>query len=287
MWFVLGLLWVLHWLPLPVLGRLGKALGTLLFYSMKSRRHITLTNLRLCFPEKSEADRRAIARKHFQLFARSALERSILWWSSEKRLQRLIVIEPKLPIEAFKAGPVIILCPHFVCLDVAGAAIAMQVSASSMYVPQKNKAFDAALLKGRGRFKPQRLVTRRDGIKPILRALRERYPYFMLPDMDFGLNDAEFIPFFGNPAATLTALPRLAMAARAKVIPVIATFLPNYRGWKVTFYPAWEDFPGEDMTAATRRMNAFIEERIRELPADYFWTHRRFKTRPQGEAGVY
>ncbi|RJX33284.1 MAG: lipid A biosynthesis acyltransferase [Oxalobacter sp.] len=284
---VLGVLWMLHWLPLPILGRLGKALGTLLFYSLKGRRHITLTNLRLCFPDKSEAERHAIAREHFQLFARSALERSILWWASESRLQKLMVIEPALPLETFKTEPVIILCPHFVCLDVAGAAIAMQISACSMYSPQKNQAFDAALLKGRGRFKPQRLVTRREGIKPILRALRDRHPYFMLPDMDFGLQDAEFIPFFGHPAATLTALPRLAAAARAKVIPVVATFLPDYRGWKVTFYPPWEDYPGEDITVAARRMNAFIEARVRELPADYFWAHRRFKTRPAGEAGVY
>ncbi len=284
---VMGMLWLLHWLPLPILGRLGKFLGTVLFSCMKSRRHVTLTNLRLCFPEKTEAERQAIAREHFQKFARSALERSVLWWASEARLQKLITIEPALPIEAFKADPVILLCPHFVCLDVAGAAIAMQVSASSMYVPQKNKVFDAALLEGRSRFKPQRLVTRRDGIKPILRALRDRYPYFMLPDMDFGLQDAEFIPFFGNQAATLTALPRLAAAARAKIIPVIATFMPDYRGWKVTFYPAWENYPGDDIMAATRRMNAFIEDRIRELPADYFWAHRRFKTRPEGEAGVY
>ena len=284
---VLGLLWLLHWLPLPVLGRLGKALGTLLFYTLSARRHVTLTNLRLCFPEKTEAERKAIARAHFQKFARSALERSVLWWASEKRLQKLMVIEPALPIDEFNAGPVIILCPHFVCLDVAGAAIAMQVSASSMYMPQRNKAFDEALLKGRSRFKPQRLVTRHDGIKPILRALRERRPYFMLPDMDFGLHDAEFIPFFGNPAATLVALPRLAAAAKAKVIPVVATFLPNYRGWKVTFYPAWENYPGEDVIAAARQMNAFIEDLIREAPADYFWAHRRFKTRPEGESSVY
>jgi KDO2-lipid IV(A) lauroyltransferase len=190
-------------------------------------------------------------------------------------------------VEAFNAGPVILLCPHFVCLDVAGAAIAMQVPACSMYMPQRNKAFDEALLKGRGRFKPQKLVTRHEGIKPILRALRERRPYFMLPDMDFGLHDAEFIEFFGNRAATLVALPRLAAAAKAKVIPVIATFLPDYRGWKVTFYPPWENYPGDDITAAARQMNAFIEDRIREQPGDYFWAHRRFKTRPEGEASVY
>ncbi|MBS1187307.1 MAG: lipid biosynthesis acyltransferase [Burkholderiaceae bacterium] len=284
---LLALMWLLHWLPLPLLGRLGEGLGSLLFFAMKRRRHITRVNLQLCFRDKSEREISQLARAHFQAYARSVLERGVLWWAPEKRLKKLIVIEPRLPLDEFAAGPVVMLCPHFVCLDVAGAAVAMQASASSMYVRQKNARFDETLRRGRARFKPVKLFTRQDGIKPILRALREGLPYFMLPDMDFGLKDAEFVPFFGVPAATLTALPRIAAAARAKVIPVVATFLPDYRGWKVTFYPAWEDFPGDDMLAATRKMNAFIEQRIRETPAEYLWTHRRFKTRPPGLPDVY
>jgi KDO2-lipid IV(A) lauroyltransferase len=89
------------------------------------------------------------------------------------------------------------------------------------------------------------------------------------------------------PAATLTAPARLAATTGAQVIPVVARFRPNYRGWKVSFYPAWEDYPGEDIEAATRRMNAFIEDRVREAPAEYFWSHKRFKTRPAGEPGFY
>ena len=284
---VMALLWLMHWLPLPLIGRIGKSIGTLLFYGMKTRRHVTLTNLRLCFPEKSEAERKTIAVKHFQAYSRSVFERSILWWASEVRLRKLIVIEPRFPFEEVRSGPVILLCPHFVCLDVAGVAVAMETSVSSMYVRQKNRVLDEALLKGRSRFKPPKLFARQDGIKTILRSLRGGMPYFMLPDMDFGIKDAEFVPFFGNQVATLTALPRIAAAAHAKVIPVIATFLPDYRGWKVTFYPSWEDYPGADMSEATQRMNAFIEERIREAPSEYFWTHRRFKTRPPGETGVY
>jgi KDO2-lipid IV(A) lauroyltransferase len=170
---------------------------------------------------------------------------------------------------------------------VAGAAIAMEASASSMYVTQKNAAFDQVLRAGRARFKPVKLFTRQDGIKPILRALRDKLPYFMLPDMDFGEKDAEFVPFFGIQAATLTATARIAATTGAQVMPVIATFLPNYQGWRVKFYPVWDNYPGEDMVAATRRMNQFIEERVRESPAEYFWTHKRFKTRPNGEPSLY
>jgi KDO2-lipid IV(A) lauroyltransferase len=282
-------MWLLHWLPLPLLGRFGDAVGSLLFVVLRARRNIALTNLRLCMPELSEAERRAIARRHFQAYSRSVWERAILWWASEARLRRLIELAPDgvIPVAAMTARPTILLCPHFVCLDVAGAAIAMEASASSMYVTQKNAVFDRVLRAGRARFKPVKLFTRQDGIKPILRALRDKLPYFMLPDMDFGEKDAEFVPFFGVQAATLTATARIAATTGAQVMPVIATFLPDYRGYRVKFYPVWDNYPGDDMVAATRRMNAFIEERVREAPAEYFWTHKRFKTRPPGEPGLY
>ena len=285
---LLGLMWLLHWLPLPLLGRVGKLTGSLLFMTLRARRHIALTNLRLCMPELTEAERVDIARGHFQAYSRSVWERGILWWGSEARLKRLIRVEPgPVPVAEMTARPTILLCPHFVCLDVAGASIAMVASASSMYVQQKNTAFDKVLRAGRARFKPVKLFTRQDGIKPILRALRDKLPYFMLPDMDFGEKDAEFVPFFGIQAATLTATARIAATTGAQVMPVIATFLPNYQGYRVKFYPVWDNYPGPDMVAATRRMNAFIEERVREAPSEYFWTHKRFKTRPNGEPSLY
>ncbi len=284
---LLFLMWLLHWLPLPLLGRFGKLVGSLLFVVLRKRRRIALINLRLCLPELDEAARVRLARQHFQAYSRSVWERSILWWAPESRLRRLIQVAPAFPGLQIASGPTILLCPHFVCLDVAGVATAMEISASSMYVQQKNAAFDQVLRKGRSRFRPVRLFTRQDGIKPILRALREGLPYFMLPDMDFGPKDAEFVPFFGVPAATLTATARIAAATGAQILPVIATFLPGYQGWRVTYYPPWDDYPGPDMSAATRRMNAFIEERVREHPADYFWTHKRFKTRPPGQPSLY
>lgn len=291
---LLGFMWLLHWLPLPVLGRFGTAVGSLLFIIMGPRREIALVNLRLAMPELSEQQRRDLARRHFQAYSRSVFERAILWWASEARLRRLIRIETsdgmppgRIPVAAMTEKPTILLCPHFVCLDVGGASIAMEASASSMYVTQKNATFDAVLRAGRARFKPVKLFTRQDGIKPILRALRDRLPYFMLPDMDFGEKDAEFVPFFGVPAATLTATARIAATTGAQVMPVIATFLPNYQGWRVKFYPVWDNYPGTDMVAATRRMNEFIEARVREAPAEYFWTHKRYKTRPNGEPSFY
>jgi KDO2-lipid IV(A) lauroyltransferase len=192
-----------------------------------------------------------------------------------------------VPTAQIAARPTILLCPHFVGLDVAGVAVMLESSLCSIYTRQKNKAFDEALRRGRSRFRPVTIVPRADGVKPIIRAMRAHLPYFMLPDMDFGAKESEFVPFFGIPASTLTAPARIAGATGAQVIPVIATYLPNYQGWQVRFYPAWENYPGDDLIAATRVMNAFIEERILEAPAEYFWSHKRFKTRPPGEASFY
>jgi KDO2-lipid IV(A) lauroyltransferase len=289
---MLALMWLLHWLPLPVLGRIGVALGNVLFVLMRSRRHITLTNLALCLPELPEEERHRIARAHFQAYARSVLERGVLWWASEQRLRRLIELDPAVPTALVAERPSIFLCPHFVCLEVAGVAISMDGPLCSIYTRQRNQVFDEALRKGRVRFSTAEeaerfLISRGAGIKPIIRAMREGRPFLMLPDMDFGIKESIFVPFFGVPAATLTAPARLVAATGGQIIPVTTSFRPNYRGWTVRFHPAWEDYPGPDIEAATLRMNAFIEDRIREVPAEYFWSHKRFKTRPPGVPSVY
>lgn len=279
-------LWLLHFLPLPILGRIGNATGWLMYYAIPKRRKVALINLRLCMPELSEAERVTLAKRHFMGYSRSILERSLIWWAPFERIHGLIEVVPSVPKAAMESGPTILFCPHFVCLDVGGVA-ARVMPLSTMYAPQKNKAFDDLLRYGRERYGPVRLFTRSDGIKPLIRALRDGIPYYMLPDMDFGEKDAAFVPFFGIEAATLTAMARLAGATGAKVIPLVATFLPNYKGYRVEFFPAWENYPGDDIIAATRRMNAFIEDRIREHPAEYLWTHKRFKTRPPGAPSFY
>ena len=286
---MLALMWLLHWLPLPILGRIGNGVGSLLFVLLHHRRHIALTNLQLCLPDLDNQERLRIARAHFQGYARSVLERGILWWASPERLRRLIQIVPAVPTSTAAARPTIFLCPHFVCLEVAGVAITMAGPACSMYTAQRNRIFNEALRKGRLRFTPdeRNLIARESGIKPIIRAMRDGRPFLMLPDMDFGRRESVFVPFFGVPAATLTAPARLTTATDGQVIPVVTRFLPNYEGWQVIFYPPWDNYPGADIEAATARMNAFIEARVLEAPSEYFWSHKRFKTRPQGLAGVY
>jgi KDO2-lipid IV(A) lauroyltransferase len=286
-WLGMGFLWLLHWLPFSVQAAIGNALGALLAGLPGKRRHIVATNLALCFPDASPRMRRRWLRQTFQASARAMLEHGVLWWGSEARLRRLIRIDN--PGAALGDGerPVIWLAPHFVGLDMGGVRLSMDHRAASMYAPARNPVSDRMMLHGRSRFASPLLISKADGIKPVLKALKDHLPFYYLPDQDQGRNNAVFVPFFGVPAATLSALPRLAKLTGAQVIPVITRQLPGGRGYAVRFYPPWENFPSGDLEADVARMNSFIEDRIREMPPQYLWLHRRFKTRPEGEPSLY
>ena len=285
----LGLLWLLSWLPLSAIGHLGRGFGNALYALVRPRRKVVLTNLRLCFPELSEPERRALARRHFQALACSILERGILWWRPEARIRRLVRMEGREKLEALLAAgkPVIMLCPHFLALDWAGARIAMDFEAASIYSHQKNPLLDKMLLHGRSRFIPPVLLSRQEGMRSIVKVLKKGLPLYYLPDMDFGPQDAIFSPFFGVPAATISALPRLARLTGAVVLPVIARADEYGKGFSVSFEEPWADYPGGDLQADVDRMNAYIESVVRTMPEQYYWVHKRFKTRPPGEASFY
>lgn len=285
----IALFWLLHFLPLPLLARVGRSLGTLLYYIGGSRRRIALTNLALCFPNLTDDQRQALAREHFRALGRSIIERSLLWWASPERLSRLIRVNDEERISALRdAGkPIILLAPHFVGLDAGGIGIAMRFDSLSMYSVQKNPVFNRLLLRGRQRFGDQLLLSRQDGTRASIRAMRSGRPFYYLPDMDFGRRDSVFVPFFGVDAATITGLSRLARAAKAAVVPCITRMLPGGQGYVVDVGEAWEDFPTDDVSADTARMNAYIESIVRTQPEQYYWVHRRFKTRPEGQPGVY
>ena len=281
------LLWLAHFLPLPFLAPLGRGLGLLIYAFVRERRHVALTNLRLCFPEWDENRCKRIARRHFQAFGRGFVEHGVLWWSSKKRLQRLIRVEGLEHWQAVADRPVIWLAPHFVGLDMGGTRIITEWQGVSVYSHQKDPVLDRILLRGRTRFVTPVLFSRQDGIRPVVRAVRRGLPLYYLPDMDLGSRDSIFVPFFGVRAATVTGLSRIARLAGAVVVPAVTRQLPGGAGYVLRFYPAWSDFPTDDLGEDARRMNKFIEERVREMPEQYFWLHKRFKTRPPGEDKFY
>ncbi len=281
------MLWAMHFLPFRVLVWIGEVLGALLYLVATERRNVGLINLGLCFPNMSAPQRERLLRENFKGFTRGLIERTILFWSSKERICSLIRIEGIEHFNAIKGKPTILLTPHFVGMDVAGSWISQQVDAISVYSHQKNRYLSDLLYEKRIRFGDQRIFSRQQGLRPIVKALHEGKPFFYLPDQDQTVKDGAFIPFFGVPAATITALPRLAAIGKAAVVPSVTRWLPGSGGYVLTFYPPWENYPSGDMIADTRRMNEFIEQRVLEIPEQYFWLHKRFKTRPPGESELY
>ncbi|MBL0090552.1 MAG: lipid A biosynthesis acyltransferase [Ideonella sp.] len=286
---VLGLLQLLQHLPLGVQAAMGRALGGLLHALAGSRRRVALRNVELCLPELDEPARRALVREHFRWLGRSLLERGLLWHASPERLKRLIHVEGDVGLADRSDKPVMWLVPHFVALDVAGASTQLfqNSQVASIYQAQSNPVFDAAMRSGRLRFGQGQVFSRHETALPLVRAIKRGHAFFNLPDMDFGTRDAAFVPFFGVSAATLLAPARMARSLGMVVQPVLAEMLPGGRGYRVRYLPPWDDFPGADDEAAARRMNQWIETEIRRNPAQYLWVHRRFKSRPEGEASLY
>jgi Kdo2-lipid IVA lauroyltransferase/acyltransferase len=286
----LFLMWLLHRLPMPLLAACGRLFGRLFYAFGRARRHIALTNLGLCFPQLSAAEKSALARRHFEAFGRSFLERGLLWWAPPQRIRRLVTITGMAHLDALAGRPVILLVPHFVGLDMGWTRLTLERDMVSIYASQKNLLFNAALYQGRLRFGASELMSRHEGTRRAIKAMKAGRPFYYLPDMDYGKRDTIFVPFFGVPAATITGLSRLVRLTGAAVLPVITRMTDE--GYAVEIGAPWQDYPApgelqQGIEADTRRMNAFIEAEILKMPEQYFWLHRRFKTRPPGENKVY
>lgn len=281
------ILWLIHFLPFRIIVALGNGIGSLLYLVAAERRRVGIINLKLCFPGMSEEARTRLMRDHFKMFARGLIERSILWWASAEYISSLIRVEGVEHFEAVAGQPSILLTPHFVGMDAGGQWVAQHADTVCMYANQKNVYLTELLLKKRARFRTQLLYSRQQGLRPIIKGMRAGMPFIYPPDQDQGVKDGAFISFFGVPAATMTSVSRIAQMTGARVVPSITRVLPGGQGYVLTFYPAWENYPSGDEVLDARRMNEFIEARILEMPEQYFWLHKRFKTRPEGEARYY
>ena len=272
--------------PLPILRGLGWVLGHVLFALARSRRHVVRVNLRLCFPQRTAWQRWQMARRHFVFVTQSLLDRAWLWHGSEALLRRRLTVQGDLsPLQG--PDPVVLLAPHFVGLDAGGMVLSVlhEVPVASIYTRQRNAALDEWVRQGRNRSGKARLYFRHQGIKQIVSGLRAGDKLYLLPDMDFGREDSVFVPFYGVQAATLPSLSRFARLGRARVLMAATRMTPSGYGLEVG--PLWPDFPSEDALADTARMNRELQALIDTMPEQYYWVHKRFKTRPEGEPGVY
>ena len=233
----LGVLWLLHLLPLPVLAFLGRGLGRLLLRVSASRRRVAQRNIDLCLTEWDHDRRQSLVTEHFEWLGRSLLERSLLWWAPRGRLERMVEVRGDVSLAERTPGPFMWVVPHFLALEMAGLALQLRQTrmGAALYQPQSNPVFDGVMRKGRLRFGRAIVHSRHHNALKLLRDIRGGAGFLNLPDMDFGLRDAAFVPFFGQDAATLLAPARMARTLKMTVQPVLTEILPGGQGYRVTF----------------------------------------------------
>lgn len=282
---VVGLVWLLSWLPFRVISALGWLLGNLVAAVPSSRRHIGEVNLKLVLPDWTPAARRQLLRRHFVAMVQMLLEYGYCWFASRERLQQLVRIEGLEHLRALDGRNVILMMPHFTGLDLAGLRVSLETPLVSIYSVQKDPWLDALFRAKRLRFGTGIIFSRQQGTRPTLRALKDGYRLYYLPDQDFGHRDSVFVPFFGVPAATIGGLSRMAAVTKALVLPCYPRRESD--GYTLVIEPALHNFPTDDVAADAARMNTVIEAQARRQLHQYFWLHKRFKSRPPGEPDFY
>ena len=288
LWFGILLLWLISLLPYRVMAFLGRGLGVILYHVAGRRAHIVRTNLELCFPELDSDQTESLMKDHFKSLGQTVMTIGINLFASQRRLQRLVTIRDRHYFDQqIAAGkPIILLAPHFVAMEIAGLVLAPERHMLSMYQTIRNPLVDYLIRRSRSRFGGV-MVERKADMRQVVKLVRGGSPFYYLPDQDPGSSDKVFAPFFGIQTAVTPGLSRFARLSKATVIPCFTKMLPDCAGYEVIFLPPLEGFPSSDPIEDARRMNEVIEQGIKEMPDQYFWVHRRFKSRPDGEQSLY
>ncbi|WP_206950594.1 lipid A biosynthesis lauroyl acyltransferase [Trinickia acidisoli] len=283
---VVALLRALSILPYPLVARLGSALGGALYALPSRRKQIVLVNLRLCFPGKTEREYSELAKEHFRHVVRSYLERGIQWFGSAQKIRDIVQIESAIDLEDKNPPPTIFMGFHFVGIEIGCMLYSLKLPVAALYTHMSNKRICDLAKRQRGRFGAE-MIERSTSARKVVRFLQEGKPVMLAADMDHGVENSVFVPFFGVPACTLTSVSRLARLGRARVVPFVTEVLPDFKGYRLTIFEPLSDFPSASDTNDARCMNAFLEAQIMKIPTQYYWVHRRFKHRPPGMPSVY
>ncbi|MBH8578957.1 LpxL/LpxP family Kdo(2)-lipid IV(A) lauroyl/palmitoleoyl acyltransferase [Bisbaumannia pacifica] len=286
-WLGIGAMRLGAWLPWRLKMGLGQGIGLLAWRLARRRRHITETNLRLCFPELSEARRAELVRETFIANGIGLLETATGWCRDPEHLRHRVTFsgqEHMARVQAQGKGA-LILGIHFSTLDLGGALHSLFFRADAVQRPHDNPLFNRFMARARAPYFDA--VLDRHDLRGVVRRLKAGHNVWYSPDQDFGREASVFAPFFGIEAATVRMTSRIARLTGAPVIPLIFHRNPDNRTYTLEYLPPLEDFPGGDEVADATRVNAVIEQAIRKHPEQYLWLHRRFKTRPEGEPGFY
>lgn len=286
----LTLLYILASIPLSWAHKFGDFLGWLACHLPIERRRVVDTNLKLCFKDLSDIERSHLARKHWKLLGRSIAERGYLWLGSERSIRKMVQIESE--IDPSDGKPRLYVGMHMLGIEAGLIGLSLFLRDKNVkdpitvYVRMKNAFFDMHIKHWRERFGAKMVLRLKNSIS-LLREIRKGSFVLLSPDMDLGIEDSVFVPFFGVQTCTVSSISRLAQLGGSEVCPVVTTLNPDGLSYTCKIGAAWTNFPSNDLIADTTRMNAFFEAQIRPRPAEYYWVHKRFKNRPKGESKVY
>jgi len=286
-WAGIGIIGLVCLLPLTMRWRIGTGLGVLSYQIARKRRHIVQTNINLCFPELSESARRQLVKDNFRSSGISIMETAIAWFGDARKFIDIVdIIGLDVLRQAKIEGKgVLLLGMHLSSLDFCGAALSRFEPFNVMYRQNKNRLFESIMTQGRERNFDSAIE--RDNVRALIRRLKQGGVVWYGPDQDYGHKHSIFADFFGVEAATLTATVRIIRITRSPVI-----VFSHYRDLATGRYQIYlrrldNEYPTGDDTADGKHINKIVEAAVRKAPEQYWWLHRRFKTRPPGQSKLY
>ncbi|MCP8686255.1 LpxL/LpxP family Kdo(2)-lipid IV(A) lauroyl/palmitoleoyl acyltransferase [Marinobacterium sedimentorum] len=285
-WLGMGLLWLLNRLPYAGQLTLGRTFGKILYLVARGRRHVVEVNVRLCFPELDAEKQRHLTREIFINNGIGVFETAMAWWSPKQWFRHRTVLKGREHLDAALARGkgVILLGAHFSTLDLGGLLFSEFYPVDAMYRRHNNPLMEEIITRSRGRYFGQAIE--RSDIRSVIRALRKNHIIWYAPDQDFGIKQSVYAPFFGVPAATITATTRLVKLNDSPILMLAQHRLPD-DSYELELLPVIEPFPSGNEEADATRINAELERAIRKDPAQYMWVHKRFKTHPRGKNFLY
>lgn len=283
MWLMLGLLRCIAFLPYKLQLKAGAAIGTFLKLLAPHKQSVIHTNLKLCFPDKTEQQRLEIYHKNYANLGVSLIEMGLCWWWPKHKLLNLVEIKGLEHVEnALKQNKgVLLLTGHFTSLEIGARLLALYMPVQVMYRTQKNQLFDSFLYSKRCSYFVNTIS--RKSTRLLIKGLKNQVPTWYAPDQDFRYESNVFAPFFNVPTATITATARLAKAGNAAVFSYFPERKADGSGYILHIEPALANFPSDDDMADATAINLSIEKNVRLFPEQYMWIHKRFKTRPEGD----
>ena len=287
-WIGIVLLMLLAILPWAIQYRLASLLGSLSFKYLKSRRETTVRNLEVCFPEWSPEQRQENARQVFVDQMLGIFETLNAWYCPQWFENRMTIQGLEHLKQAQENGQgVLLLGTHSTLLDAGGYLCSQYLTLGVVYRPQNNPLLDMLIYRCRATIYTQQID--HDDMRGLIRSLKEGQAIWYSPDQDFGLKQGIMAPFFGVPAATVTAHRRLLKMAKAVAVPLYFYRTGDIKDprYQVLIEPIVASIPSDSELDDAILVNKIIENQLRIAPTQYMWFHRRFKTRPDGYDEIY